>query len=71
MITSKFNQSIKEDDYPVLKKWESLIVLFTAPDTGVVVVTNKPDSAPIGRSSNSWHEASFTIFRGEVILSNK
>jgi len=69
MITSKFQPCDKpKETYPILKKSALLIVLFTKERTGYVVSGDL--TRDVGYYINEWNENQFTVFDGEVILTN-
>lgn len=47
------------------------IVLFSAPNTGIVVGVSSESLNKIGAYSESWAESVFMIFEGEVKLRNE
>ena len=65
---------IKPEKYPVLKIWGndlSLVVLFTAPEEGVVEAPDKTGRWSIGERYDDWAEEEFHVFHGEVRKSNE
>lgn len=72
MIKTKIDFSPAEPMYPCLKylgdtEDERFVVLFTEPDTGVVVAASK--YRKLGEQDD-WDENDFTPFHGTVTLSN-
>jgi len=69
MITSKYQPcASKPTKYPLLKQRGLLIVLFTGYRNGYVV--SPTPEKPVGFYSYEWNEDQFTVFDGEVILTN-
>ena len=59
--------------YPWIGKWngeEKLIVLFYAPESGIVIETTSPHWRRVGENYYSWSEDQFTPFTGSITLSN-
>lgn len=56
-------------EYPWVGEHTGTIVLFSEPDTGVVIAETDPDEAhELGQYSDDWEENEFRPFTGEVNL---
>lgn len=59
--------------YPCLKQYSLgeiyFIVLFTSSGSGIIIYSND-NIRPVGEYSQSWLESEFTLFDGQVVLSN-
>ena len=68
MIKTKSSPVHKVRDYPLLKNYGDLIVLFTHPNTGVVVQSG--NGWDLGHHSVKWGEEDFEIYDGVLTLEN-
>lgn len=59
----------EDKGYPVLKHYDGIVVLFTAPGKGTIVCS-VDDLDPIGKYDEDWAEDRFEYFVHEIILSN-
>ena len=70
------NHASKDRAYPyigvkyVVNEDEEIFILFSAPNTGVVLKNDRasPTGIPIGTWSSTWAEYDFNVFYGAVIL---
>lgn len=58
--------------YPILKVNgnKTFVVLFTAPNLGVVVYSNNDSAQELGCWYDKWVEGSFSKFLGKVTIKN-
>lgn len=62
-----------DETYPLLKinKRETLIVLFIAPNEGIVVGGDPEYCLRFGEYRSTWHEENFTYYHGKVEIMNR
>lgn len=71
MIKSDRLDSLKTEDYPILKqnKLLPIVVLFTSKGAGVVVYSRDP-GIKIGTFNDSRDESTYENYKGKIILEN-
>ena len=70
-MKSKIKKNACIPEYPKLKICITTerVVLFTSPETGVLVARLNSNK-DVGKLSSNWNEGEFTTFNDEVVLSN-
>ena len=59
--------------YPYFGRWKNdgdvFVVLFTAPNTGTLIVANSPrPTRPVGHVYAGWEEAKYVPFYGTITI---